>query len=1436
MFSSSRARGEGRRGTAWSATRRALRRLPGRILITTLAAASLLIPVGAAPASAAYQPGEPPGVNPGTPPWTGQANPIPDPPASFDPTQSTLASIFNADVAAGGTSYWFDRILARPFSAGDSTSLMTRGRALYMYTHNPAVLGFAGRGTGANGGGGYAYRQPPTTGPAVNLYTVTLSSGSLTEDTSQRVQYPSYFSTVFNQPGLTVGEKKFITDNDVAVTDMTLTNTGSSPQSITLTAASPIATTASANGTELTGNVTLRYALSTFQARMSGDGFTVSGNNLTRTVNIDPGASVSLKVQLGAISNDIPASATDYQRYRGYDANTAWLTQMYEYNKFWVDNVPYLDIPDKNVEKISYYRLWENRFNLFDGNIPGNDYQFPTDLEGALGYNNQISLTVPMRLQDLQFYRDPEYSYGPILSQGEESGCQAFHDQPGNTGNWNNTYEQWTGEQAWQAYLIHGGPKSIVQQLAHYAECDLKGTLAKFDTNHDNLIEYSSGTLPGNDADSVAFGYYGTVGQDRTETSYWYSEAKTAAAEYTLLGNTAKADEMNSIADGIQKAILTNLWASGPVTDSPASNGPSCTDTGPRVAGEIGNAVSLCGTNEYVTLPAGIVSGLHDFTVSAWVNPRADTAWSRVFDFGTGTGVYMFLTVSAGGGPVRFAITTGGSGAEQQLNAPSGQLPLNTWTHLAVTLSGTTGTLYINGNPVATNTNMTLNPSSLGNTTNNWIGKSQFGDPNLNAAVDDFNIYSRALSASEVATLAGGQAGAGDVADYKFDEASGATAIDSSGSGHDATIVPAPPKPTITCPGNVFLQKDLATGNLVCWKDQQNFTPFTDRVAPDTSEYTQALRYYASPSDFPLFPVYTADQADKAAEVACGSTCSALAGGSSNNFSNINETLQARLFSTALRYYPSQYITPDMYWQMIEWQAWNEDINGNNTLPDNNEFFFNWNPTTQTLGRSSIHHDVLGSFNWMMYQDVAGLQPRLDDQVELWPIDMGLDHFTIDNVSYHGANLTVVWQKPGGTQYYQAAPMGYSLYVNGQRAFTVSDLEHVLYNSANGQVSFPDGGGAQLNYQATVPLQAADQVNLSGNTRIVDSLQKAGVNLTPAATAAGTGDNLAAGQTASASFTTTTPASQATSPANAVDGFTISGLPVVSGPYVGTNPIWGDLGSPNAQDWLQIDLGAQTTFNNVKLYFYNNKQFGSGGNTYREPSAYTVQYYNGSAWVDAPGQLFSPGAPAPNYNEVSFKPVTAQLVRVLMTRQTGFAVGVKEMQVFNTNPLAKGFWSNSNGQAIISGGGTSSTGVCDLSTSLRQYVPFQDLGATANCAQVASYVDSVMSAATCSGSSCNGMLKAQMLATALDVYLDDPALASASVDLTGICTDTTCSATEDDSGAFGGAASLTVSQILAYAAGQSSAGGGTWYGNVKANQVMAKDVFQAISNQEASSP
>jgi hypothetical protein len=174
-----------------------------------------------------------------------------------------------------------------------------------------------------------------------------------------------------------------------------------------------------------------------------------------------------------------------------------------------------------------------------------------------------------------------------------------------------------------------------------------------------------------------------------------------------------------------------------------------------------------------------------------------------------------------------------------------------------------------------------------------------------------------------------------------------------------------------------------------------------------------------------------------------------------------------------------------------------------------------------------------------------------------------------------------------------------------------------------------------------------------------------------------------------------------------------------------------------------------------------------------------------------------------------------------------------------------GFWQNKNGQGIITG--QAASGVCPSGTWLRQYAPFQDLSATPTCSAVASYVYNLIkgSGSTCGGSTCNAMLKPQMLATALDVYFSNPALGGnklgapqpiggLTVDLAHVCTDIpTCSSFVNASSAFGGASSMTVLQLLAYASSQSNVGGSNWYGQVKATQVLAKDVFDAINNEVA---
>ncbi|WP_261301642.1 LamG-like jellyroll fold domain-containing protein [Paenibacillus andongensis] len=172
------------------------------------------------------------------------------------------------------------------------------------------------------------------------------------------------------------------------------------------------------------------------------------------------------------------------------------------------------------------------------------------------------------------------------------------------------------------------------------------------------------------------------------------------------------------------------------------------------VSGYSGNAVDLNGSNQYVSLPNSVVSSDSTVTIACRVNLDAVSNWSRIFDFGTGTNTYMFLTPKNGSnGKIRFAIKNNGS--SEQIIEGTSSLATGGWHHVAVTLNGSTGTLYVDGVRVGSNTSMTIKPSDMGSTTQNWIGHSQYTtDPYLNGRVDDFRIYSQALSAADIAALA----------------------------------------------------------------------------------------------------------------------------------------------------------------------------------------------------------------------------------------------------------------------------------------------------------------------------------------------------------------------------------------------------------------------------------------------------------------------------------------------------------------------------------------------------------------------------------------------------------------------------------------------------------------------------------------------------------
>jgi len=183
---------------------------------------------------------------------------------------------------------------------------------------------------------------------------------------------------------------------------------------------------------------------------------------------------------------------------------------------------------------------------------------------------------------------------------------------------------------------------------------------------------------------------------------------------------------------------------------------------GPRTAAiddkGCSGALELNGRDQYVELKRD-VADFRDATLAVWVNWAGGAADQRVLHFGDGGGKYAYLTPKdAATGKVKFVISAAGKGGEQALVGPSA-LPAGAWTHVAVTLKGDTGTLYVDGKPVATSSAMTLDfdgvlaPNTLAGNDCTFLGRSDTGNY-FKGLITDFRVYVQPQEAAVIAALA----------------------------------------------------------------------------------------------------------------------------------------------------------------------------------------------------------------------------------------------------------------------------------------------------------------------------------------------------------------------------------------------------------------------------------------------------------------------------------------------------------------------------------------------------------------------------------------------------------------------------------------------------------------------------------------------------------
>ena len=172
-------------------------------------------------------------------------------------------------------------------------------------------------------------------------------------------------------------------------------------------------------------------------------------------------------------------------------------------------------------------------------------------------------------------------------------------------------------------------------------------------------------------------------------------------------------------------------------------------DTGSGARG--GYVMPLDGISQYVELPPS-ANDFSDMSVAVWVKWTGTAAGQRIWSMGDGSNKEMYLTpMDAATGKLRFVI---GNGTTTQ--SIDGAAALGSgWNHVALSFSGNTATLFVNGTQVGQNTALTLAPDQLNAPlmqNANYLGRGNNGDY-FQGSLDEFRLYMKSLTAAEITTL-----------------------------------------------------------------------------------------------------------------------------------------------------------------------------------------------------------------------------------------------------------------------------------------------------------------------------------------------------------------------------------------------------------------------------------------------------------------------------------------------------------------------------------------------------------------------------------------------------------------------------------------------------------------------------------------------------------
>jgi predicted ribosomally synthesized peptide with SipW-like signal peptide len=247
------------------------------------------------------------------------------------------------------------------------------------------------------------------------------------------------------------------------------------------------------------------------------------------------------------------------------------------------------------------------------------------------------------------------------------------------------------------------------------------------------------------------------VGPSNSPVSYYLllelpkdvgNEVQSDAIEFDLVFRTVQVRNNDAYPT---KRGLVGYWPLDSVGDGTAEdlsgNGNDGTVVGDvaSATGQVATAGSFDGTGDYVEIGDDASLGVENVTVAAWV--YRDGAKNRVYVV-DGRDHNYFLKFDDGTSTPRFGVMTGGSFTI--LNADSGDIPDQTWTHVVATYDGSELDIYVDGShegsaSASGDIDSSAGPARIGD----YIG----GGYEHTGLLDDVRVYDRALSQSEVTTL-----------------------------------------------------------------------------------------------------------------------------------------------------------------------------------------------------------------------------------------------------------------------------------------------------------------------------------------------------------------------------------------------------------------------------------------------------------------------------------------------------------------------------------------------------------------------------------------------------------------------------------------------------------------------------------------------------------